>query len=88
MLDFSCSVYGFGRSVRAHGQGETLSFQVNVKYPHLYHIADLYSFKRVLDKSVAYLRDVNETVLMNAAVNKAAEVDNVSHRAHKLHAGL
>ena len=88
MLDFSCSVYGFGRSVRAHGKGESLSFQVNVKYPYLYHIADFYRFKRVLDKSVAYLGDVNETVLMNAAVNKAAKVNNVPHCAHKLHARL
>ena len=69
MLDFSCSVYGFGRSVGAHGQGETLSFQVNVQYPYLYHIADLYRFKRMLDKSVAYLGDVNETVTAKDVIN-------------------
>ena len=77
MLDFSCSVYGFGRSVGAHGQGETLSFQVNVQYPYLYHIADLYRFKRVLDKSVAYLGDVNETVTVVMINYYMAEVTKV-----------
>ena len=61
---------------------------VHVEHPHLYHLADLYNVQRVLYEPVAHLRDMHQTVLMHSYVNKRAEIYNVAHRSHKLHALL
>ncbi len=63
-------------------------FFVHVKHHDLHHVADGDGLARMLDKLVAHLRNVDQTVLMHADIHEHAEVDDVAHRAGEHHAGL
>ena len=41
----------------------------------------------MFDEFVAYFRNMDETVLMNAYIDKGAEIDDIAHHAVENHAG-
>ena len=70
------------------GEGDSVLCDVNVLNLYLYDIARLKELGGVLDISVAHLGDVKKTVVVNADINEATEVNDVSYGAVKLHTGL
>lgn len=71
-----------------HGEGNALFCRVNRQHPHSYDIPHFKHIKRMPDKSVRYLRNVNKPVLMNAYIHKRAEINYVSYGALQLHPGF
>ena len=61
---------------------------VHVKHDYLYDVADRDGLARMADKFIADLRYMHKPVLVNADIDKNAEIYNVAHATHKLHAGL
>ena len=81
--------YLFKSLVRlAHRQADAAFLLIDAKHPNRYSVANGDHIHRMLDEFVAQLRDMNEPVVLDADIDESAEVDDVAHRAMKLHARL
>ena len=63
-------------------------FNVNVLDTNLDYVACLEHLGGMLDKLIAHLGDMKQTVVVNTDINEATEVNNVSYSTLKLHIGL
>ena len=70
------------------GKRDSVLLNVNVLDTNLDNVARLEQLGGMLDKAVAHLGDVKKAVVVNADVNEAAKVNNVSYGTLKLHTGL
>ena len=79
----------FGRSFRqAHAQGDAPALQVHLQHPDFYPLVHLDHLVRIPDKAIGQLADVDQTVLVDADVDKGAEVDHVQDCARQCHLGF
>jgi len=52
---------------------------------YLYNIAHLQHLCGVLDKAIADLGDMDQTIIMDTDINKSTEIDYISHRPLQNH---
>ena len=60
-----------------HGQADALFLLVHLQNDHLHNIPHGHRLGGVPDEFVTHLRDVHQTVLMDADIHEHAEVDDV-----------
>ena len=61
---------------------------IHLQNDYFYHIANLDHFTGVLDAAVAYLGNVDQTILVNTDIHEYTKVNDVSDGTGELHAGF
>ena len=70
-----------------HRQRNAATFFVDRHHPHGHDVADRDAIVRILNELRSQLADVHQAGVLQADVDERAEIDDVQHRAHQLHAG-
>ena len=60
---------------------------IDIDDPDLQHVADADHFVRIVDVPIGQPADVHQAAIGQADIDEDAEIDDVQHRARKLHAG-
>jgi hypothetical protein len=58
------------------GQGDPASFFVDLQHADLHDLPDGDDFRRVLDEAIVQLRDMNESILVDADVHERSEIES------------
>ena len=75
-------------SVFPHRQTDPVLFRVDGQDPDFDRLTDFQNVGRMTDVSVGNLRNMNESVLMDADIDESAEIDDVPDRDRQFHAHL
>lgn len=71
-----------------HCQTEPAALLIDIQNGDLNHVADRNDLGWMLDKFIADLRNVYQTVLVDADIDEYAEINDIAHRSAEHHAGL
>ena len=71
-----------------HGKGDAVAFGISRQDDHIHDITDGDRFGGVLDITAADLRDMHQTVLMDADIHERAEIRHIAYRSFELHTRL
>ena len=71
-----------------HGKGDAHFLDVYADNGYVNHVAYADDFAGMLDEAVGDLGNVNQAVLMNADIDKRAEIGDVANRSANGHAVL
>lgn len=69
-------------------KGNAAFLSINILDSYLDDIACLEEVGWMLDEFIAHLRDMKKTVMMNANVNKATKINNITNGTLELHIWL
>ncbi|SUH34422.1 Uncharacterised protein [Salmonella enterica subsp. enterica] len=73
-----------GLFVQTHRQRNTLTLQIHFQHFHLHDVASFYHGVWIVDELSRQGRDVDQAILMNADIDKRAEVSDVSDRPSRI----
>ena len=71
-----------------HGQTDAMTLLIHFQNDHIDHVADLDCLAGMAQTTVRHLRNVDQTILMDADINEYAKVNDITDRTGQFHTGL